>query len=184
MPYADALYLAPHPWPGQNPSRRVVLRGAELLKRVFGVEALRCECGHSMRVIAAMTEPTVAKAILKCMGLPPRAPPLTPARTFGFASDPGPKRLKRLASTSHRSMTGSQADHRDERALNLRDPASAQPGPQGRGACSIRFTSPRGVPNAQGQAAGALKSSRIGPKRGWIRAACHSATWLRMLKPS
>jgi hypothetical protein len=44
-----------------------------------------------MRVIAAITDPTVAKAILKCMGLPPRAPPLTPARAFGFASDPWPE---------------------------------------------------------------------------------------------
>jgi hypothetical protein len=41
-----------------------------------------------MRVIAAITEPTVAKRILDCMGLPPRAPPLTPACTSGFAADP------------------------------------------------------------------------------------------------
>jgi len=32
-----------------------------------------------MRVVAAITEPTVARRILACMGLPPRAPPLTPA---------------------------------------------------------------------------------------------------------
>jgi hypothetical protein len=38
--------------------------------------------------IAAITEPTVAKRILDCMGLPPRAPPLTPACTSGFAADP------------------------------------------------------------------------------------------------
>ncbi len=61
---------------------------ADLLKRVFGVEALRCECGHSMRVIAAITEPTIASRILKCMGLPPRAPPLESAHTSGFAVDP------------------------------------------------------------------------------------------------
>jgi hypothetical protein len=41
-----------------------------------------------MRVIAAITELTIAKRILGCMGLPPRAPPLTPAHTSGFASDP------------------------------------------------------------------------------------------------
>ena len=41
-----------------------------------------------MRVIAAITEPTVAKRILECMSLPPRAPPLQPARTSGFVSDP------------------------------------------------------------------------------------------------
>ena len=83
---------------GQSP-RRESIRGvrpsvrprrlpwADLLKRIFGVDALQCECGHSMRVIAAITEPTVAKAILKCMGLPPRAPPLEPARMSGFAAD-------------------------------------------------------------------------------------------------
>ncbi len=40
-----------------------------------------------MRVIAAITEPTVAKRILECMGLPPRAPPLEPARTSDSAAD-------------------------------------------------------------------------------------------------
>jgi hypothetical protein len=59
-----------------------------LLKRVFGIEALQCECGESMRVIAAITEPAVAKRILECMRLPPRAPPLEPARTPDFAADP------------------------------------------------------------------------------------------------
>ncbi len=39
-----------------------------------------------MRVIAAITEPAVALRILECMGLPPRAPPLGPVRTSGFAS--------------------------------------------------------------------------------------------------
>ena len=61
---------------------------ADLLKRVFGVEALRCECGDSMRVLAAITEPTIAKRILESMNLPPRAPPLAPARPSGFASGP------------------------------------------------------------------------------------------------
>jgi len=60
---------------------------ADLLQRVFGIQALQCECGKSMRVIAAITEPTVAKRILECMGLPPRAPPLEPARTSGLAAD-------------------------------------------------------------------------------------------------
>ena len=41
-----------------------------------------------MRVIAAITEPTIASHILKCMGLPPRAPPLELAHTSGFAADP------------------------------------------------------------------------------------------------
>ena len=41
-----------------------------------------------MRVIAAITEPTVAKRILESMGFPPRAPPLEPACTSGLAADP------------------------------------------------------------------------------------------------
>ncbi len=43
------------------------------------MEALRCRCGEPMRVIAAITDPAVAKRILECMGLPPRAPPVRPA---------------------------------------------------------------------------------------------------------
>jgi len=73
------------PTPSVRPRR---LPWADLLQRIFGVEALRCECGHSMRVLAAITEPTVAKRILDCMGLPPRAPPLTPARASASVAEP------------------------------------------------------------------------------------------------
>ena len=79
---------APRSAPSTRPRRPRRLPWVDLLKRVFGVEALRCECGHSMRVIAAITEPAVAKRILECMDLPPRAPPLEPARTSVLASDP------------------------------------------------------------------------------------------------
>ena len=34
---------------------------------------------------AAVTEPAIAKRILECMGLPPRAPPLTPAAPDSLA---------------------------------------------------------------------------------------------------
>jgi len=40
-----------------------------------------------MRVIATITEPMVARRILECMGFPPRAPPLEPARSPAFAAD-------------------------------------------------------------------------------------------------
>jgi hypothetical protein len=59
-------------------ARRRRLAWSDLLKRVFGIDALRCPCGNSMRVLAAITEPAVARRILACMGLPARAPPLTP----------------------------------------------------------------------------------------------------------
>jgi hypothetical protein len=41
-----------------------------------------------MRVIAAITDPAVAKRILECMGLAPRAPPLRSASVQGSAATP------------------------------------------------------------------------------------------------
>ncbi len=40
-----------------------------------------------MRVMAAITDPAVARRILECMGLPARAPPLVPASAPAFAPD-------------------------------------------------------------------------------------------------
>jgi len=61
---------------------------AKLLQRVFGIQALQCPCGKPMRVLAAITDPTIAKRILECIGLPPRAPPLSRVNVSGFATDP------------------------------------------------------------------------------------------------
>ncbi len=64
---------------GESLARRIAW--ADLLKRVFEVDALRCPaCGGRMRLIAAITDPSVARRILECLALPPRAPPLTPAK--------------------------------------------------------------------------------------------------------
>jgi hypothetical protein len=53
------------------------MRCAALLQRVFEVNALRCpRCGSTMRVIAAIEDPDVARRILECLDLPARAPPL------------------------------------------------------------------------------------------------------------
>jgi len=76
---------------------------------------------------------------------------------------PGSKRLKLEVSTSHRPMTGLLVpDHRDERAPNPRDPASAQPGPEGSATCAIRLMGTHGEPHAQDEAAGPMKSPPIG----------------------
>jgi hypothetical protein len=83
-----AQQAAPRPAPSTRLRRPRRLPWADLLKRIFGVEALRCECGHSMRVLAAITEPKVAKRILECMRLPPRAPPLTPTRGSASVAEP------------------------------------------------------------------------------------------------
>jgi hypothetical protein len=63
------------------------LRWAALLQRVFGFDALRCpRCGATLRLIAAIEDPAVAQRILECIGLPARAPPLTPAAPVGVSS--------------------------------------------------------------------------------------------------
>jgi hypothetical protein len=55
-------------------------RWAELLKRVFEIDALRCpRCGSTLRLIAAIEDPVVARRILECLKFPARAPPLEPA---------------------------------------------------------------------------------------------------------
>ncbi len=61
-----------HPW-------------ADLLQRVFEVDALRCpRCGGRMRILAAITEADVARRILACLALPTRAPPVAPSRPSVF----------------------------------------------------------------------------------------------------
>jgi len=56
------------------------LRWAALLQRVFEIDALQCpRCGSTMRLIAAIEDPTVAQKILECLKLPARAPPLASA---------------------------------------------------------------------------------------------------------
>jgi hypothetical protein len=65
--------------PIESPPRRT--GWADLLQRVFEVDALRCPaCGGRMRVLSAITDPQLARRILECLKMPPRAPPLTPAR--------------------------------------------------------------------------------------------------------
>ena len=61
---------------------------ADLLQRVFEVDALRCPaCGGRMRILSAITEPDVARRILECLDMPSRAPPLgNPIRAPGEIS--------------------------------------------------------------------------------------------------
>jgi len=56
---------------------------ADLLARVFAVDALRCpRCAHAMRIVAAIHSPEAVRAILDCLGQPARPPPLTAPRLF------------------------------------------------------------------------------------------------------
>jgi hypothetical protein len=49
---------------------------AQLMRRVFSVDVLLCDrCGGRMKIIAAIEQPDVIEKILRCLGLPSRAPP-------------------------------------------------------------------------------------------------------------
>jgi hypothetical protein len=75
--------LSPPEMPGRDfsPLRERRLSWADLIKRVFATEVLVCpRCSGRARVIAAITQPEVIRAILKCLELSPRAPPIAPAR--------------------------------------------------------------------------------------------------------
>ncbi len=57
------------------------LSWADLIRRVFAVDVLRCvRCGGRMRIVAAVHSPDAIRAILDCLKLPSRAPPHVPAR--------------------------------------------------------------------------------------------------------
>ena len=76
---ADDLDDAPH----QASSAR--MSWSRLLKRVFDIDIEHCpHCGGSMKIIAAIEEPSVIPKILAHLGLPTRAPPRVPARAFDF----------------------------------------------------------------------------------------------------
>jgi hypothetical protein len=67
------------PLPDAARARR--LAWAELMKRVFAIDVLECpRCRGPMRILVAIHPPETTSAILACMGLPVRAPPLATAR--------------------------------------------------------------------------------------------------------
>jgi hypothetical protein len=87
MPECERLGRPPIPvasasapaWPDAARARR--LAWAELMKRVFAIDVLECpRCRGPMRILAAIHPPETTAAILACLGLPVRAPPLAPAR--------------------------------------------------------------------------------------------------------
>jgi hypothetical protein len=70
----DAAGAAPSP-------RRARLPWAQLLMRVFSIDALRCpRCDRAMTVVAWLSDPPVVKRILAHLGLPGEPPPVAPAR--------------------------------------------------------------------------------------------------------
>ena len=50
------------------------------MRRVFEIDVLECpRCAGAMRILAAIHPPETTVAILECLGLPTRAPPVDPA---------------------------------------------------------------------------------------------------------
>ena len=67
--------------PYHSPAAR--MSWARLLKRVCDIDVERCpHCGGTLKIIAAIEEPSVITKILAHLGLPTRAPPRSPARSF------------------------------------------------------------------------------------------------------
>ena len=53
---------------------------AELMRRVWAVDVLECpRCFARRRILAAIHPPEAIRAILECLGLPSRPPPIEPA---------------------------------------------------------------------------------------------------------
>jgi hypothetical protein len=62
------------------------------MRRVLAVDVLECpRCHGPMKILAAIHPPDTAGAILACLGLPARPPPVAPARRSAaplFEPDP------------------------------------------------------------------------------------------------
>jgi hypothetical protein len=66
---------------GTRPVRLRNYTWAQLMARVFEVDALRrARCGSRLRILADIHTPNAIRAILDCLGLPSRAPPIAAAR--------------------------------------------------------------------------------------------------------
>ena len=67
--------------PHHSPTAR--MSWARLLKRVFDIDIECCpHCGGTLKIIAAIEDPSVTARILAHLGLPARAPPRAPAQSF------------------------------------------------------------------------------------------------------
>jgi hypothetical protein len=66
-----------------SPAAPAPMSWARLLKRVFKIDMEHCsQCGGPLKIIAAIEHPSVIAKILTHLGLPARAPPRSPARSF------------------------------------------------------------------------------------------------------
>ena len=85
VPSAPDQLSAPPKADSETPSSstRARLSWAQLLKRVFQIDMKTCSsCGGPITLLAAIEDPAVIVKILAHLGLPTRAPPRSPARTY------------------------------------------------------------------------------------------------------
>jgi hypothetical protein len=62
--------------------RRRRIPWAQLLKRTFKIDVLKCDkCGGRMKLVAVVFDPPTIATTLRALGLPVRAPPIAPARS-------------------------------------------------------------------------------------------------------
>ena len=79
------------------------LAWADLLRRVFAIDVLECpRCGARTRLLAAIHPPDATSAILECLELPARAPPLEAAR--GDDGEPDPWKIPRTVARLSREV--------------------------------------------------------------------------------
>ena len=91
QPLSDAGPPEPAPAATNDAMKPRRTRWAALLQRVFAVDALACpRCGATLRLLAAIEDPSVARAILGCLALPARAPPPGTGQPTASQPDPDP----------------------------------------------------------------------------------------------
>ncbi len=92
-------------------------RWAELLRRIFEVDPLRCSrCGHDMRIVAFITQPRVIDRILTTCGAPRRSPAAR-ARRRGAGLLPAPPPRRKPFATIPRSLGSGAAGVRTCRLM-------------------------------------------------------------------
>jgi hypothetical protein len=66
----------------QKPRKRKRISWAQLLKRTFKIDVLKCDkCGGRMKLVGVVFDQPTITTTLRALGLPVRAPPIAPARS-------------------------------------------------------------------------------------------------------
>jgi hypothetical protein len=66
----------------QKPRKRKRISSAQLLKRTFKIDVLKCnKCGGRMKLVGVVFDQPTITTTLRALGLPVRAPPIAPARS-------------------------------------------------------------------------------------------------------